>query len=380
MQVRPYVPEDRAAAVAFAQRIAADNSGRGFPIPDRQIFDYRHESRLTEKIVVVDEEGVHGGLDLRHDLFYIDNEETWLGYYKYPISEGIVNRRYAFVAIQLQQAIQKHVEYVYGIGGGGVRSTTMQVLLRSGWSAGEIPFYFYLNHPTNCFHKLPSLQRSPLRKALARAASQSGLGWAGIKSTQYLRSLLGRKTLRSASYEVVAEFGEWIDELFDRCRPQYRMVASRDSNVVRKMFPVASNLQRGIVYSRGELVGWFVVVAPMLNKQSYFGELSVGLIADFFACPRHATEVIAAATDYLRRRQVDLVVCNASHSAWRQALGKCGYFRGPSNFPFVCSPRLEARLAPFPKILESAHLTRTDGDGLEPFLASAIPARGQLAH
>lgn len=368
MQVRPYVHEDRDAALAFAERIAAGASGLSFDVPQQLHDNYRHRPRLTEKLVVVDDHGVHGGLNLRHDPFYIDGEKVWLGYYKYPISEGVINRRYAFVAIQLQQAVRERVGYVYGIGGGGSRSTTMQVLLRSGWSGCDIPFYFYPHRPARCFQEIPGLRRGRARRLITYAATQSGLGWAGVKLLQSVRSAPARRLFRTTRCEIVDDLADWADDLFHSCRSQYRMIASREADVIRQLYPSAKNLQLLVVHSAGQRIGWAVVVAPIRHKQHHFGRLSVGLVADFVAEPCHATEVIAAATEHLKHQQVDLIVCNASHAAWRKALTRCGYFRGASNFPFVGSPQLVERIGPFPTSLSSAHLTRADGDGLESFL------------
>lgn len=369
MDVRPYQPQDRKAALAFAERIAREHPEKRFPVPDQVYDDYHSESRLVERLIVIDEDGVHGGIGLRYDPFFIEDEKASLGYYGYPLSEGIINRRYAFVALQLQQAVRARAGYVYGMGGGGLQSTTMQVLLRSGWSGIDVPFYFQMNRPARCIEKMPMLQSSPLRKTIARLAARSGLGWVGIKSVQQLRATRARRVLRAVRFEIVPEFGDWTDDLFARCRRQYRIIADRRRDVLRKFYPEGSNLQRGVVYWQGERIGWFVTIAPLLNKQNHFGELSVGLIADFFAHPRHATKVVSAATEWLKQQQVDLLVANASHTAWQTAFGQSGYFQGPSNFPLVCSPELTERIGPLPACLDSAHLTRCDGDGLESFMA-----------
>jgi hypothetical protein len=376
MEVRPYRPEDRAVALAFARRIAPQKS---FVIPERIHDDYLSEPRLLEQHVAVDEGGVHGGFGLRYDPYYIDGEKVTLGYYSYPISEGIVNRRYACVGLQILQAAQQNHDYLYGIGSGGLSAPIMQVLLRSGFSGCNIPFFFQLLRPARCFQMLPSLQSNLLRRTLARCAAWSGLGWTGVKSVQLMCSARNRRALRSVRYASTDKFGHWTDELFARHRREYRFIASRESDVLGKLYPEASNVHRGVVYSEGERVGWFVAIAPMLNKEKYFGELKVGLVADFFAAPCHANAVVSAATAFLKRQQVDLLVSNASHAAWKAALRNNGYLSGPSNYPLTISPKLVERIAPFPASLDSAHLTRTDGDGLSAFLTPSESVRYRVA-
>lgn len=368
MDVRPYRTEDREAALAFARRIAPKKS---FVIPERIYSDYFSKPRLLQQYVAVDDFGIHGGFGLRYDPYYIDGEKVTLSYYAYPISEGIVNRRYACVGLQIQQAAQQDHDYLYGIGSGGLNAPIMQVLLRSGFSGCNIPFFFQVNHPAICFQMLPSLQNNFLRKTIASCAAWSGLGWAGVKSVQLLRSVRIRQAMKKVRYEIADKFGHWIDELFARHRKEYRFIASRESDVLARIYPDGSNVRRGVVYSEDERVGWFVAIVPMLNKEKYFGGLKVGLIGDFFAAPCYANAVMSAATEFLKGQQVDLLVCNTSHVAWKAALRSNGYFAGPSNYPLTISPKLAERIAPFPESLDSAHLTRTDGDGLSAFLTSS---------
>lgn len=376
MDVRPYISADREAAVAFAQRIALQKS---FVIPERDYDDYHCEPRLLEQQVAIDEDGIHGGVGLRYDPYYIDGEKVTLSYYAYPISEGVVNRRYACVGVQLLQAAQAKCDYLYGIGSGGLSAPLMQLLLRSGFSGVNIPFFFQMIRPARCLRTLPKLQSSPLRRMFARGAAWSGLPWAVVKSAQLWSSVHNGRALGSISYEITDKFGPWIDDLFDRSRGEYRFIASRESDVLEKIYPATSNVRRGVVYCDNQRVGWFVAIVPMLNKEKHFGDLKVGLLADVFAAPCHAHAVIASATAYLKRQQVDLLVCNASHAAWKAALRKNGFYPGPSNCPLTISPKLAERVAPFPESLAASHLTRTDGDGLSAFLPSSEAMRYQVA-
>jgi hypothetical protein len=65
----------------------------------------------------------------------------------------------------------------------------------------------------------------------------------------------------------------------------------------------------------------------------------------------------------LGERGVDLVVSNQAHRAWRNAMRRSGFLRGPSNFAFAVSEKLAALFAPFERQAELAHLTRGDGEG-----------------
>ena len=54
---------------------------------------------------------------------------------------------------------------------------------------------------------------------------------------------------------------------------------------------------------------------------------------------------------------------NQSHRAWREALRRCGYLTGPSNYGFAASRALAAALEPWSMHGELIHMTRGDGDG-----------------
>ena len=94
-----------------------------------------------------------------------------------------------------------------------------------------------------------------------------------------------------------------------------------------------------------------------------FGGMRLGSIADCFAAPADADEVMACATRFLETRGVELIVANRSHAAWRRAMITAGFLSGPSNFHFAASKPLAAMLRSAGVGLDDMLWTRGDGDG-----------------
>jgi len=90
--------------------------------------------------------------------------------------------------------------------------------------------------------------------------------------------------------------------------------------------------------------------------------MRVGTIVDAFAAPEDAAAVVRASCDALAERQVDLIISNQSHRAWRRALSRAGFLRGPSSWLFAPSPALAELVFAVDPAGHAIHLNRGDGD------------------
>jgi hypothetical protein len=100
-----------------------------------------------------------------------------------------------------------------------------------------------------------------------------------------------------------------------------------------------------------------------MSAHKQFGDLHVGTIVDCLALPENAESVIAAATELLTDRNVDLIVSNQSHPWWCSALTANGFLSGPSNFALATSPKLTQMIASTDQAFTRIHINRGDGDG-----------------
>ena len=373
MEFRPYHPIDKPAALALRQRLQAHDPSLSFPIPENNHPDLCTEPSEVQLIVAADSDGIHGGYSMRCDHYRWQGKPVLFYYFGYPISEGLLSKQYATLGLQLQRDIQKRAQLAYGLGGGGIQSRVNQLKIRGGWSADEVPCFFYCNRTSHVLEQLPALQRGKTRSTLARILAKSGLGAAGVAAFNFLRSRKSESFNQKTNYQIVSQFPEWVDTLYEQCSIEFDLIARRDRTTLKKRFPIdAPHLNRGIVTSRSRRVGWFTTLEKIHNKAQYFGDLKVGLIADFLAPPEHVDKVIWAATQQLRQADCDLIICNASHSSAVGALNSTGFFQGPSNFPMLVSPQLGKRLGNLSNTLARLHIVRADGDSIQAMLPAQL--------
>ena len=369
MDIRPYQQQDRTEAMKLEIRLRAHDTSLSFPIIDRaDEVDFEQPSQI-QLIVAADDAGIHGGYYMRCDHYRIAGIPHQLFYFGYPISEGVVNKRYAALGLQLQIDIEKRAQLAYGLGGGGMDSQVNQLKQRGGWSARNIPCLLYINQPEKVLRELPSLHRNGMRSLAAKTLACSRAGKLSLTAAKLMRSFGNSRRNHKEAYEIVETMPHWIDEFYERCAKSYNLLSRRDRKALDVRFPNSSSLlSRGIVREGGKNLGWFVTLEQIHNKEHFFGNLKVGLLADFLAHPKDAMAITRAATDHLLRAGCDMIVCNACHASWIQALRKCGYFRGPTNFPFLASPKLTGILSPLEDTLENSHIVRADGDSIDAML------------
>jgi hypothetical protein len=73
--------------------------------------------------------------------------------------------------------------------------------------------------------------------------------------------------------------------------------------------------------------------------------------------------VVAAATRFLHRRDVDIIASNQSHPAWARGFAENGYLVLQNRRLFAASPALQQLLEPFTETAQGLHLTNMDGHG-----------------
>jgi hypothetical protein len=362
--IQPYT-EDRIAAVkAFNQRLAAGGVAPEFHFPESHIPYWlpRLESRrlYQEYYLALEGETVRGAFILKYQDFLVSGATETVVFYHLPVSEGIVNKAYASVGVLMLRGAIKMRPMLYALGMGGFDRPLPTMLKAMGWSLSAVPFYFRINHPARFLRQIAPLRQSSGRRALANVAANTGAGYLGIKATQWVRA---RRTDRSIRTEIVSIFGPWADDLWQRNAVRYPLIADRSSAALNVLYPPDKKFVCLQVARRTEILGWAVLLDTQMRDNKYFGNLRVGTIADCFAAPDHASEVIQAATHVLEVRGVDLMIANHSQSAWGKGFQVSGYFKGPSNFIFAASKPIGEKLAPLETNRPNIYFMRGDGDG-----------------
>ena len=284
---------------------------------------------------------------LRRQQFCFSGVAKPVAHYRLPLSEGIVDRTYASLGIQLIRHALKQEPRLYALGMGGFDKPLPQMLKAMGWNLRATPFFFKVNKPANFLKNIQPLRKTPARRVALDFAADSGLGWLALR-------MLQRPVRTETSSTVESSFLPWADHVWTGCRADYGAIAERDAATLDAFHGGASVIRLKI----GE-IGWALVLDTQMRGDKYFGDMRLGSIADCLARPSDAGAVMAAATRFLEQKGVDLVVSNQLHPAWVDGLKRCGFREGPSNFIFAASKGLSELIPQGADV----HINRGDGDG-----------------
>jgi len=285
---------------------------------------------------------------------------------KYPVSESLIDARYAGVpASMILQSLRRQPNLM-ALGMGGHEAPFARLLKGVRWADSTIPFFFKIIRPVRVLRRLRyARQRTWLRIAMDVAA-YSGAGW-------LLHRLLSATAYRPSSPvstgTVESRFIPWADSIWTDCKDHYPALAVRDGRTLDYLYySSALGLERLRIARGGRDIGWAAVQLMTGDRDSgYFGDLRVGVVTDVLARPLDAVDVLNVATRRLQERGADIVITNFSHAAWIEATRRLRYFRGPSTFAFYRSPRADKLLLAGLPLDRRCHLTRSDGDGPKGF-------------
>lgn len=361
--VEPFSDKHLPAVRDFNKRI---NDGRipyRFPeSPVPQWLPRRGSFPLYQECFVALEGNlVCGGYMLKHQPFSCSGEVLMIADYQLPISEGTVNSRYALVGLLMLKDALKREPLMFALGIGGYQEPLTRLLKAMNWPTISCPFLFKVIHPFRFLREIVFLRKKRFIKIVLDLLAFSGLGWLLIKSMQSVRQL-GRSIGEAIRMEEVDGFSSWSDGIWKQVKDHYAFVGMRDATILNTLYPITDSRYRRIkVLRRDKAIGWAVVLSTKMYN--YFGGMRVGAVVDCLAEEGEERHVVAMATRFLERLDVDIIVSNQSHRSWCKAFSRHGYLTGPSNYIFAVSPALAKKLDPFDIAVSKAHLTRGDGDG-----------------
>jgi hypothetical protein len=346
IHITEYTPEWRRSVQEFNGRLDRAGVPPGLRLPE----DSADRVLLpgSQIYVAVDGEMVRGAFILRPQQFSFRGEARRVAHYRLPLSEGLIDRKFAMLApAMLRRALQAE-PLLYALGMGGYDRPLPRMLAAMGWRIVEVPFFFRVVRGRRFLRGMPALRRSPFRAAAMETAAWLGAG-VSIAVWQRLRTRVESPVVA----KEMDDFGGWADEIWDVARGVYGMAAVRDAATLSSVYSGERFLRL-----RVGTAGWAVVIDTVMREDPYFGNLRVGTIVDALAKPEYAAAVVHAARVYLERRGVDLIISNQAHLAWRDALRADGFFSAPSNFLFAASKGLSAAIGS-----AEVHVNRGDGDG-----------------
>jgi hypothetical protein len=359
--IRALGPADADAVREFNARLEKAGVSFAFPIDSSDLMQSEPgvEAPHQTAYVLTDGSSVHGGYILKEEQLFVGAYEFAAGNYQLPLSEGIVDRKYAIVGVQLIKDALARQSRLYCLGMGSTARPLPRLLLRLDWAVSKVPFLFRIENAGAFTREIRWLrQRRALRYAL-EISRYTGLLAAFTAAARLHRRFFGAKTPADISVSEPASLPEQIDELFLRVRGDYGLLCDRRAAAMRKKLPSEDpRISRLVLHRSGQLAGWVAFSVSRLRNHTQFGNMTLGCIVDGLAAPADVAILIGAALQRLEAANCDLLVSNQSHPAWLSALRSHGFFSGPSNFVLALSPDLAARAEQ-----TVLHFTRADGDG-----------------
>ena len=371
IQFVPLTQESVPATEEFNKRLQSARVPSFRCIANRDRNGEPPEPMEVEGYVAVDADGqVRGGYLLRWQRLWLRGEQLQGAALGLPISEGIVDQRYAMVGLSVLRDATKRCEHLYACGGGGRNAVHFRVLQHVGWQIQDVPFLFRVIKGRNFLRRLPQAQ-SPARRFAGTIAGVTGVSHFAtglLHATSAIRHA-GTSSLRPTSdihVEEVPSLSAAAEEVWSCVKSQYGFCVVRDGAHVDPAFPPErEDLHRLVVRRGGAIIGWCVVMAQSLSRlKAFLGDVVPGLIVDTFGDTSDSTEIARAATAFLADQGVDVVLTNTSHHSWLSAYKRIGFLSWASQYPVIVSKSLAQRIGDLPGTMLHAHITRGDGDGV----------------
>ncbi len=361
LRIAPYREADVPAVREFNARLTAGGADPAFRMEEsaRPAWIPREgeQQPYQECFLAWDNDTVRGGYALKRQRFLVAGEERVIGFYRAPLSEGMIEKRYAVVGGLLLRDALAREPLQFALGMGNPERPLPRMLRGLGWKFEPVDFLFRMIRPGRVLRGLQAVRTTLLRRLALDAAAWTGAAAVG--------GWIRQCRVPAAPGTVVGAFqpGD-IDRLWPQAGPAHSFCAVRDAAVLDRLYPADDQrFLRLEVRENGRLSGWAIALDTSMRDDKYFGNLRVGSLIDVLALPGQEQNVAATATRVLAGRGVDLVIANMAHGGWSAALRACGWQKGPTNFFLALSPKLAAQLEPWEKTRPGIHLLRGDGDG-----------------
>jgi hypothetical protein len=354
------------AVKAFNARLTA--ASVSYQFPERATSAWlppREGRRIYEQYyVAVEQVGtVRGAFILKRQEFTVAGQTTTAAHFDLPIAEGLIDKAYNMVGVQMLMQALKLQPLLFSLGMGGFDEPLAQLLRRAGWTLRAVPFYFRVHHGSTVLRNIAAFRGTALRRAAASLAAVTGLGSLAFAAVHGWRT---EPSLRQipAQIDLVESFDDWADRIWETCKSEYALCAVRNRETLNVLYsPGNREFIRLQVSDRSGPIGWAVVISTEMRQSKHFGNMRLGTIVDCLALKANAARVIRAATQELERRGVDLIVSNQADQSWEAALEANGFLAGPSNYILALSKPLAEKLAPMDANQGRVHMTRGDGAG-----------------
>lgn len=353
----------------FNARMGAAGSRWTFydtPIPD-WLAPVAGASAWREYFLAQDERdgAVRGGFVLKQQEFLVDGAPTLVGNVQGPVSEGIINKRFAPLgAVMLRDALNRQPLQF----GWGTSAQKASLLTQLGWSSHQFPLLLKVVNKSAFARRNRIFSHKPHLQQAIRALSYVGLVQLGLAA---LQAALGFPRLSLSGVKVAeqTDFGPWADDIWRAVEGRYRLIARRDAGALTCVMPAGQwpDTIPMTVERDGKIVGWAAVRDRRLNEDPTFGDLRMGSVVDALSLPGFEAMTAAAVARRLQDRGVDAIGAVFSHPSWEAAFRRAGFIPLPGRRHFALSPALNDAGGGLKALIGGAHLSLIDGDGPRTF-------------
>lgn len=361
-RIVPYGQAETSAVAAFNARLAVASPDGGFPLPAEPLPDtsYGHPPIAWTHYLAVDREHeVRGGFLLMDQKAWLSGQTVRAVNYQSPVSEGIWDPRFSFVAMTMLKEFQRRSPCAFIVGMGAPEKPLPRLLRAGGWRVEAVPFLFRLFRPGPVLQELSIFRQSPWLARAADVAVKTGLAAVGNRLIT-AGAARGHLASMGCAIHQVDEWGPWADFVWTRVRDTLTFAAVRDREALKLLYPEHDERYRICrIEKQGQTIGWTVSVLTRMENHQHFGNLSVGTVLDGLALHDHETAVASLTVNALADAEADLVITNQSLASWQRAYRSAGLVVGPSNYLLATAPALTAAATERGQI----HVVRGDGDG-----------------
>jgi hypothetical protein len=367
MNITHYRDEHVQAVRDFNIRLGLGGHGTRFPeIPVLEQFNHELPGDIHQELfLAVEDQDVRGGYILKHQDFEVRGTTTRIADFQLPLSEGVVDRRFGHLGLDLLVDATRRQPLLYGLGMGGLNEKLPKLLKAAGWRLWLVPFHFKILNAFQFCRHVRLLRRSCFRSLVLDIAAYTGSAPTALMLLQLVQWLfLPRIDTTSYEIERVETFEAWVDRLWESRDCRFDLIAVRTSRHLNRTFPEADpRFVRLKILFRGTPVGWMLLTCNKLQDHRQFGSMRLGCIVDGLVLQRHISPACVLATRLLRKLGADLIVSNQCHVDWTTALAGAGFLQGPSNFAMAVTSRLATLIGLKENGTDYCHLNRGDGDG-----------------
>jgi hypothetical protein len=318
-----------------------------YMLPTRAAPGGTNDSVCRQHWLVADaDDEVRGGCLLQSHSGWVDGDEADVVNVQSPLSEGLVDRRYAGLGPWLVRELGRRHPFSYSVGMGGEHMPYPRLLRALGWRVEPVPFYFRVLAGKRFLANIQPLREHPKLGWLAAASGAVPI----LPDATFALIHAWRARRFTPAVPGLQNVPEWT-----RLRLRYGFAMNRTPAVLDALYP--SGDQHFIRLKVPGAAG--VMRSSAFQRHTYFGDLVVATLVEAFCDPGAERPLLQAAVAEARGVGAGLLLTNQTAPELRGALESAGWLSHSSNYLLALSPSLAARVGKRP-----VYVNRGDGDGL----------------